>query len=92
MDLPRQGFLDVANLDGHDLQLAFENVTTLAVEMRHHHVPLLILIVLPPVPFNSLRVSLALSRRMEKLSKDLLWVLWSLLIHSMRLSKSLTLS
>ena len=54
MDLPHQGLLDVADLCGNNLQLAVHNVTTLAAEMHHHHVPPLISIVLPLVPFELL--------------------------------------
>ena len=55
MDFPHQGLLNITNLNSHDLQLAFKNVTTLAVEMCHHHIPLLILVVLSPVPFKLLQ-------------------------------------
>ena len=54
VDLPHQGLLDVADLCGNNLQLAVHNVTTLAAEMHHHHVPPLISIVLPLVPFELL--------------------------------------
>ena len=52
MDLPHQGLLNVANLRSHNIQLALKNVTTLAVEMGHHDIPLLVLVVLPPVPLK----------------------------------------
>ena len=55
VDFPHQGLLDVTNLDSHNLQLAFKNIVMLTAEMHHHHVPLLIPIVLPPVPFKLLK-------------------------------------
>ena len=54
VDLPHKGLLDVADLSGDNLQLAVRDITTLAAEMHHHHIPLLVPIVLPPVPLKLL--------------------------------------
>ena len=54
MNLPHQGLLDVADLDGNDLQLAFKDIMMLAAKMHHYHVPFLVSVILSPVPFKLL--------------------------------------